>query len=201
MNEFDANAQSASTPEEAVEETTAAEEISAEESASPAEDAEKGKDVKNDKNLKKELSDCKAKCEELEKSLADQQDKYLRLAAEYDNFRRRSQKEKEGIYADAYTDALKALLPVADNLELAVKYSEGDKVVEGVKMTLNQLAAALEKMGVEVIPTETFDPTVHNAVMHIEDEQYGEGAIVDVLQKGYRKGDKIIRFAMVTVAN
>lgn len=188
------NAQTASSPEDVNEETVKA-------TDSPVEEDAKGKDVKNDKKLKKELADCKEKCESLEKSLAEQQDKYLRLVAEYDNFRRRSQKEKEGIYADAYTDALKALLPVADNLELAVKYSEGEKVVEGVKMTLSQLSTALEKMGVEVIPTDTFDPTVHNAVMHIEDEQYGEGAIVDVLQKGYRKGDKIIRFAMVTVAN
>ncbi len=187
--------QTVSTPDETPEQGAGTTEAPA------AEKAEKENDVKNDKKTKKELAEYKEKCEVLEKSLAEQQDKYLRLVAEYDNFRRRSQKEKESIYTDAYTDALKALLPVADNLELAVKYSEGDKVVEGVKMTLSQLAAALEKMGVEVIPTEIFDPNVHNAVMHIEDEQYGEGAIVDVLQKGYRKGDKIIRFAMVTVAN
>ena len=88
-----------------------------------------------------------------------------------------------------------------DNLERAVQFTEGEKVIEGVKMTLNQFAAALEKMGVEEIPAETFDPNVHNAVMHVQDESLGEGQIVEVFQKGYRKGDKIIRFAMVKVAN
>lgn len=176
-------------------------ETTSDEATASNEVEEKSNDVKNAKKLKKELNEAKAKSEKLESALAEQQEKYLRLVAEYDNFRRRSQKEKEGIYADAYTDVLKAILPVADNLELAVKYSEGDKVVEGVKMTLNQLQAAFQKLGVEAIETETFDPAVHNAVMHIEDEQYGEGVIVEVFQKGYRKGDKIIRHAMVKVAN
>ncbi len=180
-----------------VKETQSVSEESSQTSAEEKED----KDVKNDKKVKKELSEYKDKCAALEKSLSEQQEKYLRLVAEYDNFRRRSQKEKEGIYADAYTDALKAILPVADNLELAVKYSEGEKVVEGVRMTLNQLDEALKKMGVEVIETETFDPILHNAVMHVEDDQYGENVIVEVFQKGYRKGDKVIRHAMVKVAN
>ncbi|MGM9681380.1 MAG: nucleotide exchange factor GrpE [Eubacteriales bacterium] len=158
-------------------------------------------DKKSDKKLKKECAELKDKLAKAESKNAELGEKYLRLMAEYDNFRKRSAKEKDGIYADAYTDALKAILPVIDNLERAVQFSEGDKVVEGVKMTLSQFTSALEKMGVEEIPAETFDPRVHNAVMHIEDDNYREGQIVEVFQKGYRKGDKIVRFAMVKVAN
>lgn len=158
-------------------------------------------DKKSEKKYKKECAELRQKLENAEKASKEASDKYLRLVAEYDNFRKRSAKEKEGIYADAYTDALKAILPVIDNLERAVAFTEGEKVIEGVKMTLNQFSAALEKMGVEEIPAETFDPNVHNAVMHVQDESLGEGQIVEVFQKGYRKGDKIIRFAMVKVAN
>ena len=171
------------------------------EEATESADCKKAEEGKCSKKSKKEIADLKEKLAATENELAEQKDKYLRLMAEYDNFRRRSQKEKEGIYSDAYGEALKALLPVADNLELAVRYSEGDKVVEGVKMVLNQLHDALTKMGIEEIETKTFDPNVHNAVMHTEDDAYGEGEIVEVFQKGYRKGDKIIRYAMVKVAN
>ena len=187
-------------PDETVNETTAPE-ASVEETAAEPADAKKADDVKGSKKAKKENAELKEKLTAAETEIAEQKDKYLRLLAEYDNFRRRSQKEKEGIYADAYGEALKALLPVADNLELAVRYSEGDKVVEGVKMVLNQLHDALSKMGIEEIETKTFDPNVHNAVMHVEDDAFGEGEIVEVFQKGYRKGDKIIRYAMVKVAN
>ena len=166
-----------------------------------APEATKAEEAKGSKKSKKEVTELKEKLAATETELAAQKDQYLRLLAEYDNFRRRSQKEKEGIYSDAYGEALKALLPVADNLELAVRYSQGDKVVEGVKMVLTQLGDALTKMGIEEIETKTFDPNVHNAVMHIEDDAYGEGEIVEVFQKGYRKGDKIIRYAMVKVAN
>lgn len=186
------------------EEETPEKEEKTEEAADKPEKDEKieaESDKKSEKKYKKECTELRDKLSKAEKSLAENNDKYLRLMAEYDNFRKRSAKEKEGIYADAYNDALKAILPVIDNLERALQFSEGDKVVEGVKMTLNQFAGALEKMGVEEIPAETFDPNVHNAVMHIEDESYGEGQIVEVFQKGYRKGDKIIRFAMVKVAN
>lgn len=164
--------------------------------------------IKGDKKAKKELADLKKefaavkeKLEKAEKQNSEQTDKYLRLVAEYDNFRKRTSKEKESIYADAYTDVLKAMLPVVDNLERAVQYTDGEKVIEGVKMTLSQFSSALEKLGVEVIPTEKFDPKVHNAVMHVEDETKGEGEIVEIFQKGYKKGDKIIRYAMVKVAN
>lgn len=171
------------------------------EAAENAEETPKAEEAKGSKKSKKEVTELKEKLAATETELAAQKDQYLRLLAEYDNFRRRSQKEKEGIYSDAYGEALKALLPVADNLELAVRYSQGDKVVEGVKMVLTQLGDALTKMGIEEIETKTFDPNVHNAVMHIEDDAYGEGEIVEVFQKGYRKGDKIIRYAMVKVAN
>lgn len=184
-----------------VEETAPEKEEMPEDTAETPEKTEAESDKKSEKKYKKECMELRDKLAGAEKSLAENADKYLRLFAEYDNFRKRSAKEKEGIYADAYTDALKAILPVIDNLERALQFSEGDKVVEGVKMTLNQFSAALEKMGVEEIPTETFDPNVHNAVMHIEDESCGEGQIVEVFQKGYRKGDKVIRFAMVKVAN
>lgn len=192
------------TPEESVQQTETAEEtVCAEEAVPETEEAGKKDtaDPKGSKKAKKELAELKEKLAAAEQEIAEQKDKYLRLMAEYDNFRRRSQKEKEGIYSDAYAEALKALLPVADNLELAVRYSEGDKVVEGVKMVLSQLSDSLTKMGIEVIETNTFDPNVHNAVMHVEDDAYGEGEIVEVFQKGYRKGDKIIRYAMVKVAN
>ena len=162
---------------------------------------DKGKNKKEDKKLKKEVAALSEKVEKAEKENKELSDKYLRLIAEYDNFRKRSAKEKESTYSDAYADALGILLPVFDNLERAVQFGDSDKVVDGVKMTLTQFAGALEKMGVTVIETEKFDPNLHNAVMHIEDDEHGEGEIVDVFQKGYRRGDKIIRFAMVKVAN
>ena len=156
---------------------------------------------KEEKKASRELAELKEAHAKVTEQLAQMTDKYLRTVAEYENFRKRSRAEKEATYADAYADALTQLLPVVDNLQLAARYSEGDKVLEGVKMILSQMDSCLEKMGVEEIETKVFDPNVHNAVMHVEDEAYGEGEIVDVFQKGYRKGDKIIRHAMVKVAN
>lgn len=145
-----------------------------------------------------------AELETLKANLSDQEDKFLRLAAEYDNFRRRSQKEKEGIYADAKADAVNALLPVYDNLERALKSPCCDEAyAKGVEMTMAGLKKALESLGVEEIPAlgQSFDPTVHNAVMHVEDETLGENTVAEVFQAGFRLGEKIIRFAMVKVAN
>ena len=106
------------------------------------------------------------------------------------------------VYNNATTDVLTAILPVIDNLELAMKYAtESEKVVKGVEMTLTRFQEILANLGITEIECKTFDPNFHNAVMHIEDESYGEGEIVDVLQKGYKKDDKIIRYAMVRVAN
>ena len=157
----------------------------------------KGKESK----LKKENRELTEKVAALEAALGERDDKYIRLAAEYDNFRKRTAKEKEGIYSDAYGEAIAAILPVIDNLERALQFSEGDKVVEGVRMTMNQFADILKKLGIEVIETEVFDPTYHNAVMHEENDELGEGVITDVFQKGYKKGDRVIRYAMVKVAN
>ena len=140
----------------------------------------------------------------LRKALADKEDQYLRLAAEYDNFRKRSQKEKEGIYQGAKSDAVAAFLPVYDNLDRALKQETADEAYKkGVEMTMTGLKDILSKLGVEEIPAlgETFDPALHNAVMHVEDENAGENTVVDVFQAGFRLGDKVIRFAMVKVAN
>ena len=142
--------------------------------------------------------------EALKNSLADQEDKFLRLAAEYDNYRRRSQKEKESIWADAKADTALAFLPVYDNLERAVKQQTSDEAyAKGVEMTMTQLKEVLTKLGIEEIPAlgETFDPNLHNAVMHVEEEGAGENTIVEVFQTGFKAGDKVIRFAMVKVAN
>ncbi len=157
--------------------------------------------AKSDKKSKKEISALKEENEKLASELAEEKDKYLRLAAEYDNFRRRTQKEKEQIYSDSYADIIEQLLPIIDNFEMARNFGDGDKLAEGVKMILTQAFEVFEKMGVTEIETKTFDPNVHNAVMHIDDDAYGEGEIVEVFRKGYRRGDKIIRYAMVKVAN
>lgn len=149
-------------------------------------------------NPNKEYED---KIEELEKKNYDLNDKYLRVAAEYDNFRKRSLKERDGIYQEAYIDAVKEILPIVDNMERAEAYMGDDGASEGVKMIMNAIHTALEKMGVTEIETKAFDPNYHNAVMHIDDESYEEGAIVEVFQKGYKLKDKVIRYAMVKVAN
>ena len=165
------------------------------------------KEVKSDKKKSKKLE---GKIEELEKALAakekelaEQNDKYMRMMAEYDNFRKRSAKEKEGTYADAYADALNSIIPIIDNLERAVGVTDADGVLKGLEMTLKGASEALTKMGVEAFGAEgdQFDPNIHNAVMMVESDERAEGEIVSVFQKGYRKGDKIIRYAMVTVAN
>lgn len=142
--------------------------------------------------------------ESLAKLVSDSNDKYLRLAAEYDNYRKRTTKEKEGIYADAKLDTVKAFLEVADNLDRAVdQFESGDPHKQGMELICKQFAAVLEKLGVTEIPAqgEPFDPEKHNAVMHIEDETLGENTVAEVFQKGYQLGDKVVRFAMVKVAN
>ena len=138
------------------------------------------------------------------KALKDQEDAYLRLAAEYDNFRRRTIKEKSEAYTNAKADAALKFLPVYDNLERALNQgTEDEAFLKGVEMTMTQLKEILAKLGIEEIPAlgETFDPNLHNAVMHVEDESAGENTIVDVFQAGFKSGDKVIRFAMVKVAN
>lgn len=130
-------------------------------------------------------------------------DKLLRLGAEYENYRKRTTKEKEGIYSDSVVDVLKETLPILDNLEraLTVDGSKDDLKV-GIEMTSKQFIDTLSKFGVEEISTEDgFDPNLHNAVMHINDESFGESEIVEVFQKGYRKDEKVLRHSMVKVAN
>ena len=146
--------------------------------------------------LEAELEAEKAKSAELG-------DKFLRVSAEYDNFRRRSKEEREALYSDAVGDSLAELLPIIDNLKLAAVYDDPEKIAEGVKLILKTVPTALEKLGVEEFGKvgEEFDPAIHNAVMHEENEDFGENVISAVLQAGYKRGDKILRFAMVKVAN
>ena len=131
-------------------------------------------------------------------------DKYLRLCAEYDNFRKRSQKEKDSLYADIKAETLKKFLPVYDNLVRALEQSTADEAYRrGVEMIMTQFNTTMEKLGVTEIESlgQKFDPAFHNAVMHVEDAEKGENEIVEVFQKGFLMGDKVIRFAMVKVAN
>ena len=136
--------------------------------------------------------------------LAEAADKYLRLAAEYDNYRKRTAKEKDAAWTEAKAQTVAAFLPVYDNLERALKQETADEAYKkGVEMTMKGLQDALTGLGVEVIPAlgETFDPNRHNAVMHCDDEEAGESTIVEVFQQGFICGEKVIRFSMVKVAN
>ena len=131
-------------------------------------------------------------------------DKYLRLMAEFDNYKKRSVKERENIYTDVRVDTVTKFLPVYDNLERALKAETADEAYKkGVELTFSQLMDVFKKLGVEEIESvgKTFDPVYHNAVMHVEDEEKGENEIVEEFQKGFKIGDKVIRFSMVKVAN
>ena len=142
--------------------------------------------------------------EQAKEALAKEHDQYLRLAAEYDNFRKRSQREKDGIYQDGVADTAKKFLPVYDNLERALANDTTDEAYKkGVQMIMNEFTKIMETLGITVYGAagETFDPEKHNAVMHIEDDTLEENAIAEVFQKGAMLGDKVIRFAMVKVAN
>ena len=144
------------------------------------------------------------KMEQLAKMVSDASDKYLRLAAEYDNYRKRTAKEKESLYGDAKADTVKPFLEVLDNLERGLaQFEEGDPHRQGMEMICKQFFEVLGQMGVTELPAlgQPFDPEKHNAVMHTEDESVGENTIVEVFQKGFMIGDKVLRFAMVKVAN
>lgn len=160
-------------------------------------------DRKKVKKLEAELEVLRHQLEKAEERAAAAEDKYMRMIAEYDNFRKRSIKERESCYADAHADAVNAVLPVLDNLERAAIYSDAEAVAKGLELTLKSFSETFNKLGICEIESmgKTFDPNVHNAVMHIDDEAYGENEIVEVLQKGYIKGDRVIRYAMVKVAN
>lgn len=131
-------------------------------------------------------------------------DSFLRLAAEYDNFRKRSQKEKDQSYNNGKADAVAKLLPVYDNLERALKQPTEDAAFKkGVEMTMTELVKIFTGLGVEIYGEvgDSFDPQLHNAVMHMEDEAQGENVIAQVFQKGFKLGERVVRFAMVQVAN
>ena len=131
-------------------------------------------------------------------------DQFLRLAAEFDNFRKRTIKEKEASYGNGKADAVAKLLPVYDNLERALNQPTEDAAYKkGVEMTMNELVKIFTGLGVEIFGEvgQTFDPELHNAVMHIESEELGENTIAAVFQKGFKIGEKVVRFAMVQVAN
>lgn len=166
--------------------------------------------AKSSKRHSAECDGLRSRISELEDKLkaseSEAADKYARLAAEYENFRKRSQKERESVYADAVADTVMGIVPIIDNLMYADRFESNEnpeKFAEGVRMILKSLPEVLEKMNVSVFGCagEQFDPNLHNAVMHVEDESYGEGEITDVLQCGYKLGDKVIRYAMVKVAN
>ena len=172
-------------------------------------EAEKGEESKEAEKKEKRRFGRKPSREEekiaaLEKEKANLNDKFLRICAEYDNFRKRSQKEKDALYGDIKANTVTQFLPVYDNLERAMKQNTEDEAYKkGVEMIMTQFCSTLEKLGVKEIEClgEKFDPAMHNAVMHVDDEEKGENEIVEVFQKGFKLGDKVIRFAMVKVAN
>ena len=145
------------------------------------------------------------KLEEAQKQAKDNLDKYIRQLAEFENFRKRSNSEKTAMYSNGVRDTVEKLLPVIDNFERAVEAADDkeDPMYKGVEMILKQFMEILENLGVKEIPSkgEPFDPNVHSAVMHVDDESCDENVIVEVFQKGYTLGDKVIRPSMVKVAN
>ena len=162
--------------------------------------------VQPEKKTKSSKKDSK-KVAELEEKLKESEDKYLRMLAEYDNFKKRTMKEKESLYKDGIADSVEKLLTVLDNLDRAaavdVEKSDAQSVVDGVNKILEQAKEVFAKMGVEEIPAkgEKFNPELHNAVMHEDNEEYEENVISDVFLKGYKMGDKVIRHSMVKVMN
>ncbi len=166
----------------------------------------KAKDVEAKEAEIKEEKNEPTKEEQLQKELDSKNDQLLRMAAEYDNFRKRSQREKEALYSECKSSVIKDLLPVIDNFERCVSPDDntgyGD-YKKGVELTYKQFTEALKKLGIEAFGEvgEAFDPNLHNAVMHTEDENLPENSISNVLMKGYKLGDKVIRAAMVAVAN
>ena len=162
------------------------------------------KEEKTEKKHKKESKKEAEIKETAEKLIQAEKEKYLRLCAEYDNFRKRSQRERDTLYTDIKADTLLKFLPVYDNLERALATPTEDEAYRrGVEMIMTQFCATMQKLGITEIEAlgQKFDPNVHNAVMHVEDEAFGENEVVEVFQKGFMLNDKVIRFAMVKVAN
>ena len=186
-------------------ETSPAEEEKKEAEAPQPEAEAKKESKKEDKKAKKEKKEEPQPQEpDYKAELNGANDRYLRLLAEYDNYRKRSQKEKDALYGDIRADVVTKFLPVYDNLARALAQSTEDEAYrKGVEMIMTQFCATLEKLGVTRIESlgKTFDPKLHNAVMHVEDGEKGENEIVEVFQEGFMLGEKVIRFAMVKVAN
>lgn len=178
-------------------------EVKTEEVANEVEEAteEKKKEKKTSKkDVEKELL---AEIEKLREEIKEKDDKHLRMAAEYDNFRRRSREEKDAVYEVAMSDTVSEFLAIIDNLERAAYYDDAEKVKEGLVMIAKSVEGVFSKLGIEEVGKvgDKFDPNLHNAVMHVDDDSFGENEIVEVFQKGYKKGGRIIRFAMVKTAN
>ncbi|HBR31658.1 MAG: nucleotide exchange factor GrpE [Eubacteriales bacterium] len=149
---------------------------------------------------KKSSRDYEKEIASLEKELEEQKEKYLRVAAEYDNYRKRTQKEKIESYTDGIIKAVMSFLPLIDNLERAQEYAKDD---EGLKAILKQLAEIMQSLNIKAIESDgkNFDPNLHNAIIHEEDENHGENIVVQTLLKGYTLNDRVIRHAMVKVVN
>ena len=191
------------------------EELREEEKESVSDAGETRQETKEEPKEEKKSEDKEKKSEDKEKKSEAKDEKkteppqgasdaYLRLLAEYDNYRKRSQKEKDNLYGEVRADVVTKFLPVYDNLMRALNQGTEDEAYrKGVEMIMNQFCATLQKLGVEKIEAlgAKFDPTLHNAVMHVEDAEKGENEIVEVFQEGFKLGDKVIRFAMVKVAN
>lgn len=181
-----------------------------EEKKNKAKSTEKEAEVEKDETKEESVEEKEVVNEEtaeskLEKELRAKSDAYLRLAAEYENYRRRTTADKANIYADATARAIKEILPIGDSLDMALKSIENapDEYKKGVELICNQFNTSLEKLNVETFGEigDEFDPELHNAVMKLEDESLGKNTIAQVFQKGYKTSDKIIRHAMVQVAN
>ena len=198
---------------ETTEETTENEKVKQEETKQEEkqeeekqETAENNKEASEDDDKKDELDMLRKNKEEIKKltnHVETLKDRLLRLTAEYENYRKRTAKEKEGIYTDACADVLKEVLPTLDNLERAYAADGSvEDLKKGIEMTMKGLQSSFEKLGVEEIPVdEGFDPNLHQAVMHVEDENLDKNVVAEVFMKGYKKGDKVIRHTVVKVAN
>ena len=181
------------------------------EKEAPEEEVKEAKQAAEEPAPEKEETPADAPAEEKkpeEKAVSEEMallnDKYLRICAEYDNYRKRTQKEKDNLYGDIRANVITSFLPVYDNLTRALAAATTDEAYrKGVELIMNQFNATMEKLGVTEIKAvgEKFDPSVHNAVMHVNDETKGENEVVEEFQKGFKIGDKVIRFSMVKVAN
>ena len=194
-------------PKNAKDEKPNIDENLAESTAAAEKDASGSVNEAAEENLEKELEVLKAQLDEKSKKIDEYIDKMQRSAAEFDNFKKRTIREKEALYTEAVSDVVSAILPVVDNLERALKASAGDNglqsLKEGVEMVFRQMKDSFKNIGVEEINCceACFDPQLHNAVMHIEDEACGQNMVIEEFQKGYIYKDKVIRHSMVKVAN